>query len=1087
VASRVPIQRRFNVTPGQRSSLAATWPQAMSMYERISAIDPSAFARLSSLAGVRRRTAAATRMRMWREAASDPNADVDFDRRLQLLGIDDALQVEQLLSIEPRHLVNETPGWVADILAAYQDCGNVHRNPPPHKGLDRATEHDTGARPYGWQTQLASIAEPIFAKKIDQYSVGVRHQAALAGRNADVDLILRSRPVAMHHYVAGAFVLDMHVKELGKARLTDFSSYLDEFSSPESFLRTLARHPVLARVMHDVADRWARAEVLLATRYLSDVTKIASFCRLPPESFRLSSVASCLGDMHRGLQTVHLLETIGGVRIIYKPTDCRVFGQLKGFLDWLRSLDADLAGMVPGALEREGYGWVQYVERQPCLTEADVAAFYRRMGSLIALSWMFGSFDLHAENVIASGAHPVVVDAETVLGFRMADVRKWDAAGPADPLGPRMLRESVLRTELLPSLRPAGDGLIDVSAVGSRLGQHVSLDGWAEPGTIRMRKGLIDFEAGQPGCTPHLKGIAPANAEDFAVDIEDGFRKTCELLLSRRRFLMSERSPLAGFASCQQRVIFRSTSAYGQFISDLHHPDLLMDGLDRDIYIDQLLFKRIGVRCAEEICRAERQAVERGDIPYFLTSANSRDLLVDDGSLLIRDYFKSTMVDELRNRLESVTGEDVDKQAWYIRSSLQCLAVNRSGLPVTDPCCQDPPLKPAPSEFILGAVKKIADHVVELRFDGGADGVAWPTVRSFDGGNWRVAPAGHSLYEGAMGIALFLAFAGQMLEDAGISRLARRTADTAIAEVRAGKRGRQVGAYDGAAGLLYGLSCLSMTWSTDYSELQRSLLREIRDGAGKDPLLDVIGGAAGAGLVIANILGHLSDRELALEAAVACTERIRASTSGRDPAWFDGLGTAGGSPAGLAHGSAGVALACLRLGALLGDTSISALANLTEPVAGAERAAPRAEVDPAGPGTASWCNGAVGIGLARCLALLWEPDGLQDPRQPREDVVAALGAARSRGLGNDHCLCHGDLGSMELHFAASLLEGMSAEAEYGQQIASMVAQHVVSHGPVCGAQPGMVVPGLMNGLAGIGFGLLRSVNSDIPNVLCLTV
>jgi lantibiotic modifying enzyme len=221
------------------------------------------------------------------------------------------------------------------------------------------------------------------------------------------------------------FVLDLHIKELGKSGEANFSEYLEEFSSPESFLRSLARYPVLARVLCDVADRWARAEVLLAERYLSDVAKIASFCRVRPECFRLSSVASCLGDMHRGLQTVHLLEATGGVRIIYKPTDCRVFGQLKRFVEWLRSSDAELAWAVPDALEREGYGWVRYVDCEPCLSDNDLAAFYRRMGSLIASSWMFRSVDLHAENIIASGAYPVVVDAETVLGSRMSDVQKW--------------------------------------------------------------------------------------------------------------------------------------------------------------------------------------------------------------------------------------------------------------------------------------------------------------------------------------------------------------------------------------------------------------------------------------------------------------------------------------------------------------------------------------------------------------------------------------------------------------------------------------------------------------------------------------
>jgi type 2 lantibiotic biosynthesis protein LanM len=1092
VSSREPVKRRFKISSRQPSSLAATWPQAMSLAERISAVDPSVIARLSSVAGVRRRTVAAARMRMWREAATDPNADVSFDRRLRLLNLYDELQAEQLLSIEPSQFAQETPDWIADIFAAYDDYGTVYDSVPIGKGSGHAIEHAASAKAYDWQAQLASIVEPIFARKIAQYSVDVRHQAAVAGRGADLDVILRSRPTEMHDYVIGAFVLDMHVKKLGKSGVTEFSKYLDEFTIPQSFLRTLARYPVLARVMCDAADRWARAEVLLARRYLSDVADIASFCRVPPESFRLSSVASCLGDKHRGLQTVHLLEATDGVRLIYKPTDCRVFGLLGRFLDWLRSLDADLAWVVPGVLAREeGYGWVRYVERRPCLSETDVAAFYRRMGSLIAVSWMLGSYDLHGENVIASGAYPVVVDAETVLGFEMADIRKWEGVDPADRLGVRMLRESVLRGELLPSLRPMGhgmgDGLVDRSAVGARPSQNVRLDGWAEAGTVGMRKGPIDVDVDPPGCAPYLKGRAPANAEDFAAEIEDGFRRTSELLLSERRFLLSGRSPLASLASCHQRVLFRPTHAYARFMRDLHHPDLLMDGLDRDIYLDQLLFRDVGFRCAEEICQAERQAVERGDIPYFLSSAGSRDLLADDGSLLVRDYFGTTTADALRSRLELLTDGEIDRQAWYVRSSLQSLAVNRSGYPVAAPCCQAPPLKAASSEFMLNVVREIAEHVAALRFDGGTDGVTWPTVRSFNGENWHIASAGHNLYDGAMGIALFLAVAGQVLQDAGISKLARRTADTVISEVRASGRDRRVGAYDGAAGLLYGLSCLSVTWNTDYSELQRSLLREIRDRAPEDPFLDVIGGAAGAGIVIANTLGHLCDRELALEAASACAERIRASTSGHAPGWFEGLAVAGGSPTGLAHGSAGVALACLRLGALLRDKSIRVLANPAEPVADAEGTAPRTDIAPAGSATVSWCNGAVGVGLARCLALLWEPDGLQDPRQSREDVVAALRSARSGGLGNDHSLCHGDLGTMELHFAGGLLDGMSAEADYGQKIASMVAQHVVSHGPVCGSQPGMVVPGLMNGLAGIGFGLIRSVNASIPNVLCLTI
>ena len=95
--------------------------------------------------------------------------------------------------------------------------------------------------------------------------------------------------------------------------------------------------------------------------------------------------------------------------------------------------------------------------------------------------------------------------------------------------------------------------------------------------------------------------------------------------------------------------------------------------------------------------------------------------------------------------------------------------------------------------------------------------------------------------------------------------------------------------------------------------------------------------------------------------------------------------------------------------------------------------------------------------------------------------MAALGGGSVRRTWQRPLLCHGDLGSMELHFAAGLLDGMSARRQSTvSKIASMVAQHRDKPRASMRAQPGMVVPGLMNGLAGIGLGLMRSVNSGLP-------
>ena len=304
-----------------------------------------------------------------------------------------------------------------------------------------------------------------------------------------------------------------------------------------------------------------------------------------------------------------------------------------------------------------------------------------------------------------------------------------------------------------------------------------------------------------------------------------------------------------------------------------------------------------------------------------------------------------------------------------------------------------------------------------------------------------------------------------------------------------------MGAFEGAAGYLYVLTCLSEAWGADYTELQHTLLRTIRNSAADDPWLDVLGGVAGAGLVIANGAEFWGDTNLALEAARECAKRIEVSRT-EMPNEMAGWSGARGIPlTGLAHGAAGISLACLRLGQLLGEPDLLGLSDRArnfetshfiegegnwadlrpwEDPPAVREAAPTRTVT-------AWCNGAVGIGMARCLAILSCGDGNQADAM-RGDVAIALATAKRKGCGGGHSLCHGDLGTMELHFAASRLSGWYREADYARRIADMVARDIMTRGPVCGVPAGIMVPGLMVGLCGLGFGLLRALRQDTPNV-----
>ena len=66
-------------------------------------------------------------------------------------------------------------------------------------------------------------------------------------------------------------------------------------------------------------------------------------------------------------------------------------------------------------LNRDGYGWVEYVEYQPCSDETAVERFYQRAGMLLCSIYVLRGNDCHHENLIASGEHLVLIDMETLL------------------------------------------------------------------------------------------------------------------------------------------------------------------------------------------------------------------------------------------------------------------------------------------------------------------------------------------------------------------------------------------------------------------------------------------------------------------------------------------------------------------------------------------------------------------------------------------------------------------------------------------------------------------------------------------------
>jgi len=99
------------------------------------------------------------------------------------------------------------------------------------------------------------------------------------------------------------------------------------------------------------------------------------------------------------------------------------------------------------------------------------------------------------------------------------------------------------------------------------------------------------------------------------------------------------------------------------------------------------------------------------------------------------------------------------------------------------------------------------------------------------------------------------------------------------------------------------------------------------------------------------------------------------------------------------------------------------------------------------------------------------------------EIRTAVRATLGEGFGFNHCLCHGDLGNLELVREAGRVledEDLAAQAE---RIAGRILTQIEQDGPRCGASIHTEIPGLLTGL---GYGLMRAARPErVPSVLLL--
>lgn len=964
--------------------------------------------------------------------------------------------------------------------------------------IDRAVAITSIAEPYPLpnvarrptvRAAAASLLAPFLRQAGDllRSRLVARGLATFLSRDLEEQL-LRELSNQLAFTLERVLVLEVNVsRERGRlAGITPeerFSAFLNGIDSQRGRLRVLCQYPVLWRRLTTASEDWASATAELVERLHDDRSVLQETLF---EGQLLGSpvrIVTHQGDFHCGRRSVSFVEFDSGKRVVYKPRNLAVDEHFQGWLHWLNSHSSRFGFRLLRIARRPAWGWVEFVEHRPCSHRAEVQAFYRRLGGLLASLYMLDGVDCHYENLIAAGDQPILVDLESIFHGTAHRVPGRESRTDMD---------TVMRTSLLPRHTTVGQRIVDVGGLsGNAADIEEPVRRWLDSGRDTMRLGYVPARFPRSVNRPML-GDELVDPYQYRYELEQGFREVCQVVRASQSDLLLDGGPVDRFSDDPVRVILRPTRSYALLLDRANHPEALGDGLYQSLAFDHLWLDAAEWRSGAEIVLAEQKDLRAGDVPRFTSVPSSRTVWTSDGRVLPETLNEPSM-DSVRRRIRCLDEKDIERQVSYIRTSMAALSgPSPEGVTASRPIGTS---DREPSEFeLLAAAAQVARRLTDLAFWAG-DEVQWLGLEYRDGG-WTLGPVGLDLYGGLPGIALFLLRAGQVLETQEWSDLGRTVLTQSITGAVRSEPAWQsscCGAFSGPGGVLYASAHGAAVIGQEQCQaLVAPIALRMESCVSRDSIFDIIAGSAG-GIMVFLALHDALGCEQYLQAATACGERLLATARdiGNGRAWDCLRGTT--PSGGYSHGVAGIASALLSLYHIRPDrrfleAAMQALAYQESLFLPDHRVWRDVRLDcldkPPERLTQAWCHGAPGIGLAYIRALSNVDRDVSGCIEG--GIHSALRVTRSKGFGGTHCLCHGDLGNSELLLQSAAVLGDPRLLVEARQVAGRVIDEAASAGWSCGFGAGAETPGLMTGLAGIGYQFLRLAKpSEVPSVLTL--
>ena len=880
------------------------------------------------------------------------------------------------------------------------------------------------------------------------------------------------------------------------------------------FRRLFEDKPVLLRLLATLTRQWIDSSHEFVLRFAADLPKIGRDLLQSSAASRVAAIESGLSDPHNGGRSARIVRFADGARIVYKPKDLRLDVAWHGLIERLNRADPPIALQAVRSIARDGYGWTEFIDHAECADTDGYARFFSRAGAWLALFHVFAATDMHQENMIACGDHPVPIDLETILQPSADEHKIQDPEGAAFNAAMDIIANSVMTVGLLPAYgRSADNSVFAMGGMTADWGARTVIK-WNDINSDAMRPA----KAKEPGETntnlPHVGG-RHAKFADHIDNFVAGFADYAKFL--RRRVRNANAADLFdGFAGVPVRKVVRPTRFYYMLLERLRDHRSMDDGAVWSAQADFVARLSEWDRESDPLwplVRAERAALLTLNVPHFVLPSDGGE--IGDASGTSAPTQAASGLARARERLRDFDEREIDWQIEVIRENSNSIL----------PAAEARPPTASPQEIMVGAAgaapskemfvaeaDRIAAELERYAIRRGP-GAAWIGLDWLgDSEVFQLVCLGPDLYNGAAGIAVFLAAhaattASETSGELALAAVAQLRKNLASRNVARLARALGIGAATGLGSVVYAFAVMAKC--LDNGELLADAEAAARlftdELIAADKQLDVMGGSAGA---IVGLLRLYRDTRSAavLGRAVKCGEHLlaqprvgaagRRTWSGQDP---------GANPPtrglnGMSHGAAGFALALWSLAAAssrkdFADAASECIAFEDSSYDAARHNWPDLRGGGAPTWPCQWCHGAPGIGLAR---LGMQKLGTQNragtvakiAAEPiATDIRNAVAGVERAPPGAVDTLCCGTLGRIEfIGEAAGTLDRSDLRELAARRLTAVLQQAAAAGDYRWNAGKRQFNLGLFRGLSGVGYTLLRQASAlagdtSLPNVL----